>query len=73
LCSDEAIEQDKFVGLNFVLGPGSEITDLYMLAETDMIIGSNSTYGTWAAYYGQIPFYCFSAEKINWLSKNIPS
>lgn len=66
ICSDEQITLEEFHGLNVVLGPGKEITDLYMLAETDLIIGSNSTYGTWASYYGQIPFYCFSKEPINW-------
>lgn len=72
ICSDGPINDSDFNGLNIARGPGSEITDLYMLAETDLIIGSTSTYGTWAAYYGQIPFYHFSREPIDWNIKNIP-
>lgn len=66
ICSDETIEVDCFNGLNFVVGPGSEITDLYTLAETDLIIGSTSTYGSWASYYGNKPYIRFSNEKIDW-------
>lgn len=66
LCSDENIEDNVFFGLNYVKGPGSEIEDLYTLSKTDLIIGSNSTYGLWAAYYGEIPFVVFSKDKMNW-------
>lgn len=66
LCSDGPIEKNEFSGLNIALGPGSEITDLYMLAESDLIIGSSSTFGGWAAFYGSIPFIQFSREKIDW-------
>ncbi|MCX6784715.1 MAG: alpha-1,2-fucosyltransferase [Candidatus Komeilibacteria bacterium] len=66
VCTDGLIDEVAFMGLNIVKGPGSEITDLYMLAETDLIIGSTSTYGAWAAYYGQIPFVQFSRQSIDW-------
>lgn len=66
ICSDDKIDESCFEGLSFVKGPGSEITDLYALATTDLIIGSKSTYGTFAAYYGDKPFYTFSRENINW-------
>ncbi|MBU0647428.1 alpha-1,2-fucosyltransferase [Patescibacteria group bacterium] len=66
LCSDEAIEKNKFINLNFVKGLGNEISDLYTLSECDLIIGSNSTYNAWAAYYGRKPRVIFSKEKINW-------
>lgn len=72
ICSDGMVEESFFSDFNIVCGPGTEVTDLYMLAQTDMIIGSNSTYGTWAAYYGQIPFFEFSHSFINWQEKNIP-
>ncbi len=63
LCSDEPINENVFMGLNYVKGPGSEIEDLYILAYTDTIIGSNSSFGAWASYYGNIPFIIFP-EKI---------
>lgn len=70
ICSDEKIDEKYFAGLNFVFGPGSEITDLYTLAATDLIIGSTSTYGSWAAYYGEKPFIKFSRDKIDWTVLN---
>lgn len=66
LCSDGDIDTSAFEGLSVVQGLGTEIEDLYTLAATDMIIGSQSTYGAWAAYYGNIPFTVFSRDKINW-------
>ncbi len=72
ICSDGPIDGPQFIGLNYIKGPGTEIEDLYILSKTDIIIGSNSTYGGWAAYYGKIPFIIFSKDKINWpiLGKN---
>lgn len=75
LCSDEPIEKDEFININFIESLGAEILDLYILADCDLIVGSNSTYNSWAAYYGQKPRIIFSREKINWqeILKNNPS
>lgn len=66
ICTDDKVDEAAFAGLAWVRGPGTEIEDLYTLAETDMIIGSNSTYGPWAAYYGNIPFVQFTHEQPVW-------
>lgn len=66
ICSDEIVDLDAFGGLNIYRGHGGEVEDLHTLAESDLIIGSTSTYGAWAAYYGKVPFVRFSREKINW-------
>lgn len=71
LCSDGVIDESKYEGLSVVKGLGTEIEDLYTLAACDVIIGSNSTYGSWAAYYGGIPFIEFSREKIDWSAYEI--
>lgn len=63
ICSDEKINDDVFAGLPYIKGPGSEIEDLYALANTDTIIGSDSSFGAWAAYYGRIPFTTFPEKK----------
>ena len=60
ICSDESIDKDAFGGLNFISGLGTEITDLYTLAECDLIVGSNSTFNAWAADYGRRPRILFS-------------
>jgi hypothetical protein len=45
LCSGEKINKTAFKGLRYITGPETEIGDLFSLAKTNMIIGSNSTYG----------------------------
>jgi len=66
ICSDEPqlIQKENFPYLNLVFGPGNEIEDLLTLASTDMIIGSNSNYGRFAAYYGDVPFKLFLRQNI---------
>ena len=64
ICSDEEINDSIFAGLPYIKGLGSEIEDLYTLASTDKIIGSNSSYGAWASYYGNIPFTTFPEKNI---------
>lgn len=66
ICSDDKIDGECFSGLNFVIGPGQVVGDLYALAGCDIVIGSPGTYGPWAAYYGNIPFVKFSRGLINW-------
>jgi len=66
ICSDGEINQPIFSGLNIVLPEGNEAEDLFTLSKTDIIIGSNSTYGAWASYYGDIPFVVFERNGIDW-------
>lgn len=66
ICSDGEVDTQLFSDLDIGMGLGTEIEDLYTLAKTDLIIGSNSTYGSWAAFYGNIPLIKFSRKKINW-------
>ena len=68
ICSDDKIDTKIFDGLNFSLGLGGEIEDMFSLANTDLIIGSNSSYGGFSAYYGNIPIICFDRKDINWES-----
>jgi hypothetical protein len=56
-CSDEPVPREAFAGLDVVLGPGHELEDLYALASCDRIMGPQSTYTTWASYYGGVPRY----------------
>lgn len=66
ICSDGSIDPNQFQDINYVLGPGTEITDLHTLSLTNFIIGSNSTYNHWAAYYGSVPRKDFSHDQIDW-------
>lgn len=66
LCSDGPIDLSLFSGLNIKLGIGSMMEDLITLSRCNMIIGSNSTFGSFAAYLGKIPFFIFDHKK-NWV------
>lgn len=60
ICTDGDFDEAAFNGLNYVRGAGSAVSDLFLLSRTDIILGSNSTYGRWAAYYGGVPFIQFT-------------
>jgi len=66
LCSDESLDAADFAGLPVVFARGSEVSDLFTLAACDLIIGSNSTYGAFASYYGDVPFLVFSRGPTDW-------
>lgn len=65
MCSDGDIDMSVFEDFNLEVSNSNEVEDLYMLAHTDIIIGSDSTFGAWAAYYGDIPFIVFN-KNIDW-------
>src|SRR3989344_463054 len=56
LCSDEALNLSSFSGLKIQIGIGIMMEDLITLSMCDIIIGSNSTFGSFAAYFGNILF-----------------
>jgi hypothetical protein len=66
VASDEKIDIKIFGSAPAVAAPGGLIEDLFTLASTDFIIGSNSSFGAFAAYYGDIPMAIFKPEPINW-------
>jgi len=71
ICSDGPINELIFAGLNIKSGLGKMMEDLFTLSSTDIIIGSNSTYGAFAAYYGNIPIAVFKKPTIDWIKINI--
>lgn len=66
ICSDEEIDQKVFAGFNIIVNKGTMIEDLYTLAATDAIIGSNSSFGAFAAYHGNIPLIVVDNSPIDW-------
>jgi hypothetical protein len=55
ICTDGPQPRNIPPEYEFVRGPDTEIGDLYGLSMTDWILGSHSTYGRWASFYGQVP------------------
>lgn len=66
ICSDTQVPKNKFEGLNVHLNSGSEIEDLITLSMCDVVIGSNSTYGAFASYLGNIPFIIMKDKSMDW-------
>jgi len=64
--SDGEIEKGLFAGLNASVSKGNAIEDLYVLSLCDVIIGSNSSFGNFASFYGDIPQIVFQKEKMDW-------
>lgn len=63
LCSDNPLNLSFFSGMNVKLGIGSMMEDLLTLSMCNIILGANSTFGSFAAYYGNIPFFIFDHKK----------
>lgn len=66
ICSDEDIDLGFFSGLNVENPHGNLVEDFLALASTDLILGSNSTYGALASWYGNIPHIIMLREGIDW-------
>lgn len=62
LCSDGPLDISHFAGLKIQIGIGHMIEDLITLSLCNTIIGSNSTFGSFAAYYGNLPFFIFDRK-----------
>ncbi|MHB1118323.1 MAG: alpha-1,2-fucosyltransferase [Minisyncoccota bacterium] len=66
VASDGDIDTSDFPGLNIVQSDGNSGEDLFTLAATDTIIGSDSSYGNLAAYLGNVPHIVITREPIDW-------
>lgn len=66
VASNGDININDFPGLNIILAQGTAVEDLFTLAATDIIIGSDSSYGNLAAYFGNILHVVITKEPIDW-------
>lgn len=66
ITSDGPVDATIFDGLNILVSSGNAIYDLFLLSTTDTIIGSNSTFGAFASYYGDVPLIVMQKEQIDW-------
>lgn len=65
--SDGDIDISVFSGLRVVRERNkTDVEDLFELSMVDSILGSDSTFGAFASYYGNIPFIIFKREGIDW-------
>ena len=67
VCSDGPIAEQEFPDdLQVTVSNNSEIVDLLVLASCDYILGSNSTFGGFASYFGDKPLIVFRRGGIDW-------
>lgn len=66
LTSDGPIDTAVFEGLTTHVSRGNAVHDLFLLAETDTVFGANSTFGAFAAYYGDVPFVVMQRDAMDW-------
>lgn len=64
--SDGLIKEDIFSRLNIQVNKGNPIEDLYLLSLCDAIIGSNSSFGNFSAFYGNKPHIILQKGKMDW-------
>ncbi len=66
IASDGPIEPKIIQGLNCHISKENAVTDLFLLSACDVVIGSNSSFGDFAAWYGNIPHIIMTKETIDW-------
>lgn len=64
--SDGLVDESIFKGLHTFISSKNAVHDLFLLAKTDTIIGSDSTFGAFASCYGNIPFIVMKKESMDW-------
>jgi Glycosyl transferase family 11 len=55
ICSNEPINTAVFSQMDFLVGPGHLVEDMYIFASCDFVLGPPSTYTRWASFYGNVP------------------
>jgi len=66
ITSDGPIVGDLFKDLNTYISKESSVVDLFLLSSTDTILGSNSSFGAFASWYGNIPHIVMNNDVIDW-------
>lgn len=66
VASDGPVNDTFFAGLNITVSKNGPVEDLFILSQTDVVIGSDSTFGDFAAYYGNIPHIVMTNKPIEW-------
>ncbi|MFA6601798.1 MAG: hypothetical protein WCT02_02970 [Candidatus Paceibacterota bacterium] len=66
IMSDGSIETECFKGLNIHISKENAVTDLFLLSKTDVVIGSDSSFGHLASWLGNIPHIVLKNEDIDW-------
>ncbi len=66
IASDGYVDKKLFEVFNIEISNGSAGEDMFTLSLCDVVIGSDSTFGYFSAYYGNIPHIVIKREPIDW-------
>lgn len=66
VCSDAPVDLSLFSGLRCAQGNAGLIGDLFSLSACDAVVGTNSTFGTLAAYLGNVPHFVLTDASVDW-------
>lgn len=66
ITSDGKVSAEDFPGLNVIHTNGNAGEDLFTLAASNIVIGSDSSFGNLAAYLGNVPHLVITKEPIDW-------
>lgn len=64
--SDGPINESVFIGLHTYISRENAVVDLFLLSKCDALIGSNSSFGAFASWYGNIPHIVATNEAMDW-------
>lgn len=66
ITSDGPIDTNIFEDINYYISKENAVTDLFLLSATDAIIGSDSSFGNFAGWYGNKTHIVTSNDPIDW-------
>lgn len=66
IASDGAVDENIWQGLQVYTSRESSVVDLFLLSAMDAVIGSDSSFGAFGAWYGNIPHIVMTKEPMDW-------
>jgi hypothetical protein len=66
ITSDGPVQENIFKGLNIHISKEKAVIDLFLLSSCDEILGSDSSFGAFASWYGNIPHIIMTKENMDW-------
>ncbi|HEU0080902.1 MAG TPA: hypothetical protein VFQ72_02675 [Candidatus Paceibacterota bacterium] len=66
IASDGRVDERVFAGLNVAVSRENSVVDLFLLSRADAVIGSDSSFGAFAAWHGDIPHIIARNDAMDW-------
>jgi hypothetical protein len=66
IASDGPVDAEVFSGYKTYISTENAVTDMFVLSHTHILIGSNSSFGHFASWYGNIPHIVAETGVMDW-------